>query len=522
MKKYLTLLNIIFLIQLAVVFLVAVELLPRFFIIPLTILIALYVLFDSVENSSIFFVRSIPFFVAIPLTSYFDSFNIWRIASGLIFLKWFFKNRIIKDVVLHVKEIIQKPFEYLKSNPVTVSVGILFFMSLLSLLAASDLFSGIKRIIYIANLSLVGFVIYAIIKKSAGFSKRIVSNLLVPGIIVTIVGLVQLISVYYLTFHQFINFWGNIVQRSWYGNVWANIAINSNTWFAYFGSQLSLRMFSTFPDSHTFPMFLLFSIPSLFAIALYKIVGKDVSWKRMMSSKLSVWMLFLPIMYLGAILSGTRGIWLAILGPIIFLPFLIRKIKERADKKIFLYIASFFLIFFLLFLIANPILTSNQFKLEKSDTELLKKRVKSILDLGELSNSGRIYIWKETLGSIAKRPLLGVGVGNFPTVLKQDVELAKAGSSAHNLYLNIAAEIGLVGLFAAIYFLWAILARGFRVFQETNDNFLKIYAGSAVLYFIWILFYSLTDAALFDERVFLIFITHAALLLGLCKQKLDV
>ena len=32
----------------------------------------------------------IPFFVAIPITDIFDSFNMWRIIGGLIFLKWFF------------------------------------------------------------------------------------------------------------------------------------------------------------------------------------------------------------------------------------------------------------------------------------------------------------------------------------------------------------------------------------------------------------------------------------------------
>src|SRR3990167_5043217 len=83
--------NLVFLIQVIVVFLVAFGILPRTAILPLVALIAGFVLWTDLETSTAFFIRSVPLFVAIPFTSYFDSFNLWRVASGLIFLKWFFK-----------------------------------------------------------------------------------------------------------------------------------------------------------------------------------------------------------------------------------------------------------------------------------------------------------------------------------------------------------------------------------------------------------------------------------------------
>ena len=125
----------------------------------------------------------------------------------------------------------------------------------------------------------------------------------------------------------------------------------------------------------------------------------------MIRTRASLWIIALPFMYLAAILSGTRGIWLAVLGPILFLPVFLKQLKEKSDKKILTYVASFFAIFFLLFLVANPILTSSQFKVPKGDNELLRERIKSILNLEETSNSGRIYIWKETVKSIIKKPL---------------------------------------------------------------------------------------------------------------------
>src|SRR3990167_5912137 len=82
--------NLVFLIQVIVVFLVAFGILPRTAILPLVALIAGFVLWTDLETSTAFFIRSVPLFVAIPFTSYFDSFNLWRIASGIIFLKWLY------------------------------------------------------------------------------------------------------------------------------------------------------------------------------------------------------------------------------------------------------------------------------------------------------------------------------------------------------------------------------------------------------------------------------------------------
>ena len=519
MKKYLNNLNIITAVQILSVVLVSIGILPRFLILPLTILVSFYILLSPAEDSIIFFARSVPFFVAIPFTGYFDSFNMWRIASGLIFIKWFFKKEILFKIFRNIREFLHSPLSYYKKYLVSVSVSVFLAASLFSLFSAEDLISGIKRIIYLVNLSLIGFVIYDVSKNKVEFSKRIIVNILIPGVLITAIGFLQLFSTYLMTIYQFIDFWGDKVQRYWYGSNWADIAISSNTWFAYFGQQLSLRMFSVFPDSHTFPMFLLFSIPSLLALSLQKVIIFSSSWRKMIRTRASLWIIALPFMYLAAILSGTRGIWLAVLGPILFLPIFLKQLKEKSDKKILTYVASFFAIFFLLFLVANPILTSSQFKVPKGDNELLRERIKSILNLEETSNSGRIYIWKETVKSIIKNPILGVGIGNFPTVLKQNSEFAKAGSSAHNLYFNIIAEIGIFGFLASLVFLWQIFKKGINFFKNTADNFLKIYSGSFLLYLTWVLFYSLTDAALFDERAFLIFIINTSLIFGLDSKE---
>src|SRR3989344_1943827 len=157
--------NIVFLSQVVIVFLVAFGVWPRTLIIPLVILIAGFILWADLETSTAFFIRSVPLFVAIPFTSYFDSFNLWRIASGLIFLKWL--THSYPQARLSLAEVIHTQGSTLRKKYLLTFLFTIFLLfSILSLLAAEDLFAGIKRIIYLVNLSLVPLIVYDLIKKN--------------------------------------------------------------------------------------------------------------------------------------------------------------------------------------------------------------------------------------------------------------------------------------------------------------------------------------------------------------------
>ena len=190
-------------------------------------------------------------------------------------------------------------------------------------------------------------------------------------------------------------------------------------------------------------------------------------------------------------------------------------IKLSYDNFIeFKKLIGYLVIFFAMFIIAFPIFSSPQFLIGKSD-DILKERIKSIIDFGETSNAQRIEIWEKTLASIKERPLLGVGIGNYPVVLAQDIRLAKAGSSAHNLYLHIAAEMGILAGIIFIWFLWLLFKKNYEIFIKEGDKQLGIYFAAALLYVPWVLIYSLTDIAIFDERALLFALIPISIILGL-------
>ncbi len=75
-----------------------------------------------------------------------------------------------------------------------------------------------------------------------------------------------------------------------------------------------------------------------------------------------------------------------------------------------------------------------------------------------LTLAGRLPIWGATLRMLGRAPLAGVGLGNFQAVMARDepdvLPRSPGGAShAHQLLLQVAADLGLVGLaaFTALY-----------------------------------------------------------------------
>src|SRR3989338_6912047 len=491
-------LNIFFAVEVILFGLIITDVLPREAALYLGAALVIYFLAVPIKDSLVFFIRSIPLFLAMPLMASFDNFNVWRILVVIIFLKWLFQ----KSITYYILRITEwfKNFSYKKPSYLLVA---LLLLAILSIIPAPDKVAAIERIIYFLNFTILGVVIYDKASNKE-FAKRLIKNSIIPVVIVATVGYIQIISSYFVDIYQFMRIWGEGIQCRQFGEQWCNIAVQlGNTWFSYYGEQLSLRVFSLFPDSHSFPQFALLGIPAVLAIIQKK-------WLKIIS---------ISFLFLIIILSGTRGIWAASIGVVLLYFGLMIYVKKRELTKFsydnfvsFKKLGWFLVIFFVMFAVAFPIFSSPQFLVGKSD-DFLKQRVRSIIDFGETSNAQRIEIWKKTLLSIKERPLLGVGIGNYPVVLGQDIRLAKAGSSAHNIYLQIAAEMGTPALIFALWFLWLLVQKIYNNLVSSKDREIIVYNGAALIFIPWVLVYGLTDVALFDERTFLIFVTTIALVL---------
>ncbi len=91
----------------------------------------------------------------------------------------------------------------------------------------------------------------------------------------------------------------------------------------------------------------------------------------------------------------------------------------------------------------------------------LRDRAASIVNVkSDWSNIERLNIWRTTVAMIRDRPLLGVGKGNYETVM--DRYRKKYGADlhghAHNTLLQVTAENGLIGLVGYLY-IWFVFFR---------------------------------------------------------------
>jgi putative inorganic carbon (HCO3(-)) transporter len=83
----------------------------------------------------------------------------------------------------------------------------------------------------------------------------------------------------------------------------------------------------------------------------------------------------------------------------------------------------------------------------------------------------RMAHWLAAVGMFSDRPWLGVGIGNYPVAYARYApgRWRDPLGHAHNYYLNIAAEAGIIGLSAYLILFGACLAQAWRVIQRTRS-----------------------------------------------------
>ncbi|HEB01510.1 MAG TPA: O-antigen ligase domain-containing protein [Candidatus Portnoybacteria bacterium] len=501
MKK-ITPLKIVFLFELIIVILISTGVLPREAALTLTGVLLFYIIFSSLEDSLVLFIASIPLYLALPVTDAFDSMANWRILLAVLFLGLIFKQglsiRIIKDKLGNLK--IKEKFKHYLMECLA---GVFLVIAVLSLFVATDLMVGIKKILFLINI----FLLYIIVRNLARNRKtilRIIKAGTIAGVISLTIGYWQLISIFLTPLYNFWQWWAKNVISAFYGIDLSKLLVVSNTWFSYYlDSPPTLRMFSIFPDSHSFALFTIIGLIFLSYLLVSKI-------HRNKFINFCLWLAVI-LSFLALVFSGSRGVWLSGAIPFLIAVFLLlfKKIRESAgytasQLKPF---AAMLMIFILAFPISSLIISQSY---QGTDGTLAFKRARTLTDLEELSVKTRIGIWQTSFKSVLKNPILGVGIGNYPVVLGEDISAAKRGASAHNLYLDVASEMGLLGLIVLLLMFWQILRRSIK----NHNQFSYIFT----FFFSWVLIYSLFDVVLLNDKVLLLFMVALGLLYSIADN----
>lgn len=253
--------------------------------------------------------------------------------------------------------------------------------------------------------------------------------------------------------------------------------------FKYVKEELPFLGFPTasFPFPNDFAAWMLIFI---FPIGVFVSLGNGGLVSRVICG-----LLFTGLLY-SLVLTKVRGAWLSFMASFAILTII------RSRKIV-------------VFLIIVLLLTA----------VFVKKDLMS--DIVSLSSIGdRVTMWRNGWEIFKKHPVIGNGVNTFFGMyaeVRNDEFRGKKGSYAHNCYLQMAADIGLVGLASFLFFIAALILKGFKAFRRTGDPFYSSVILGMSLGLIAFLLHSFVDTNLYSLNLAALFWLSAGMLLATVK-----
>ncbi|MFC1668027.1 O-antigen ligase family protein [Chlamydiota bacterium] len=196
------------------------------------------------------------------------------------------------------------------------------------------------------------------------------------------------------------------------------------------------RLTASFSHPNNLGGFIAITLPILMFSLLY------YPFKTTRFSKRMGIMLLLFILVFITAMTYSRGTWLAL-----FLAFLLffslRDFKMLFAGLLLLGIISFFIPGF------------------------LSERIKDIFNIHNITSQMRLDTWKKALELSQMHPIIGNGLKSFSKIYE--------GGYVHNCYLQLLAEMGIIGLVLFIWFIFYFIVYNIKSFFISNTSVHKIF-----------------------------------------------
>ena len=322
----------------------------------------------------------------------------------------------------------------------------LYIIYCLSILYSSELQLGIIE----QKASLLFFPIIFILNKNILKHYELILKYFVLGCLVALI--VCELNAFYNSFNFRHFYFDSRIDKSI--SFYNSLSKEKNHFFSY--------NFSFIHQTAYFAMYLLFAI----TILLY---GKIVK-----SKKIQYFIVF--ILIIGVFQTLNKA------GLIILLVLLLAKIySSTPNKKIAIISSTIVLIFGCLVFISNPrVQNLSKKKLVIDESKIIEKDYKKIKNTNPNSNTDfRVMLWVSAIEMIKEHPLIGIGAGGSHNRLyevfavKRQWYYAKEKYHAHNQYLQILLDIGVVG-FIPFVLLFVFVIKIYFNLKEERIKYLTI------------------------------------------------
>jgi O-antigen ligase len=250
--------------------------------------------------------------------------------------------------------------------------------------------------------------------------------------------------------------------------------------------------FGSFVNRHNFAAFMEMTMALPLGLLFVGAVGKD---KRLL------YVTAIALMGVALLLSGSRGGLVAFIAEIIFLVLLTTGTKSRSRLGLKLGLAGLLLVA----IIGGAIFVGGETSLTRVAETAATQDV----------TTGRSNIWQVTLRVIAANMPFGVGFGALGVAYTQHDSMSglERVEQAHNDYLQVLADAGLVGLLIGAFFLWQLFRLG-RDSMKVRNTYRKGIAFGALAGIFAILVHSIFDFVLHTTAISVMFLTLLAMLVA--------
>lgn len=226
--------------------------------------------------------------------------------------------------------------------------------------------------------------------------------------------------------------------------------------------------------------------PNAFYISLFILL----MFNKMFYIRRRVWKLFSFLLFVigfwSLVLTNKRGLLLSSF-TVIFVIWLFYYRKSNHKMRYFLF--SLFMSFFIYY-----------FAYQEGVVELLLAKNIRQLEAGDITN-GRIDLWQKAFLFFDQNPMFGIGIRGMTS---------KIGDDAHNIYIQLLAEVGFIG--SLVFYLSLLLPLLYGLCWLARDKQVNLALFFSVSIQILFLLNGLTGNPLFDHRMMWIYAVSIGIL----------
>ena len=302
-----------------------------------------------------------------------------------------------------------------KTFPFLVPLCAYIFVTFLSAINTPDLFGTLKGAFRATVYMLFSIIVHAVIQNRAALKRLFIA--IFPSAAVAVIWTV-IVLIYHIDAWQ----WTSAYRRAPFTN------------YSVYGAFTAIFFF----------------------VCLSRLLFDNSTYDRVL------WTAWFVCFSVGLLMCFSRGVWLSV---IVAVSFMLLQLGRGVTHKKILFIGAACLI--LLVCLNLP-----------GVYNIIIERVSSAVDISYASNRARLLRWGQAVVMFLESPILGKGYGAFAMLYEEDVALvgsytAQYQLGAHSEYLQVMAELGIVGLGVWVWLNIAFLRYGFRALKTIGDGFYR-------------------------------------------------